>query len=168
MLGKRNLTSPKFNQTVQTSANPLVSEFSSAKKSTQRQWTSIFVIFGVLFFGIPLLSLINKKMHKLVEEDEKKANAELEKQWCPKMAVAIAEYRATGPDDIEFLKGDQVLVISKPFAEWWEGEVFSRGQRQRGLFPYNFVEFVPPPSNTPELGLPSAPRRQIPSLPMTS
>lgn len=45
-------------------------------------------------------------------------------QWKPKIAIAIADYRAAGPDDIEFVRGDQILVISKPFAEWWEGEVF--------------------------------------------
>lgn len=134
MLGKRSLPGGKFGQL--KASNPLVSEFANAKKSTQRQWTSLFVIFGVLFFGIPILSHINKKMHKLVEEDEKKSQTgklsfvwfladlvEQEKQWRPKMALAIADYRATGPDDIEFMKGDQVLVLAKPFTEWWEGEV---------------------------------------------
>jgi hypothetical protein len=48
---------------------------------------------------------------------------EMKNQFTPKMAIAIADYRASGPGDIEFLRGDQILVISKPFPEWWEGEV---------------------------------------------
>jgi len=119
--------------------NSFVNEFANVKKSSQKQWTSVIIIIGVLFIGFPLLTYLYKKMQELVDDEEPN-----HVQWKPQVAIAISDYRATGPDDIEFAKGDQILVISKPFAEWWEGEVYSRGQGQRGLFPYNFVEFVQP------------------------
>jgi hypothetical protein len=33
------------------------------------------------------------------------------------------------------------MVLSKPFPEWWEGEVIDgRARGQRGLFPKNYVQ----------------------------
>jgi peroxin-13 len=127
-------------------SNPFVNEFQIAKKSPYRQWTSVIVIIGLFVVGLPLLTYLYKKMHELVDDDEDEQNKEGEAPWKPKIGIAIADYKAAGPDDIEFMKGDQILVISKPFAEWWEGEVYSRGQGplQRGLFPFNFIEFVHP------------------------
>jgi hypothetical protein len=128
-------------------SNPFVNEFQIAKKSPYRQWTSVIVIIGLFVVGLPLLTYLYKKMQDLVADDEEEQNAAGEIPWKPKIGIAIADFKAAGPDDIEFMKGDQILVISKPFAEWWEGEVYSRGQGplQRGLFPYNFIEFGPEP-----------------------
>jgi hypothetical protein len=127
-------------------SNPFVNEFQIAKKSPYRQWTSVIVIIGLFVVGLPLLTYLYKKMHELVDDDEEEQNAAGETPWKPKIGIAIADFKAAGPDDIEFMKGDQILVISKPFAEWWEGEVYSRGQGplQRGLFPFNFIEFAQP------------------------
>jgi hypothetical protein len=143
LIGKKREANKPLEQ-LQTS-NPLANEFALAKKSTQRQWTSVFVIVGLFVIGLPLMSFLYKKMQELVEDEELVQSGT--EQWKPKIAIAIADYRAAGPDDIEFAKGDQILVISKPFDEWWEGEVYSRGQGplQRGLFPYNFIEFVQQP-----------------------
>nr|KAF6316314.1 neutrophil cytosolic factor 2 [Pipistrellus kuhlii] len=50
--------------------------------------------------------------------------------------VAIFSYEATQPEDLEFLEGDVIQVLSKVNDEWLEGEC--RGKF--GIFPKAFVE----------------------------
>jgi hypothetical protein len=126
--------------------NSFVKEFATTTTKKQSQWSSFVVIFAVLCIGFPVLTIIYRKLKELDDEDEKEtANDANGKQpqpeWNPQVAIAIADYQARGADELDLGRGDQVLVLAKPFPEWWEGEVFYRGQAQRGLFPYNFIEF---------------------------
>ncbi|XP_045153924.1 neutrophil cytosol factor 2 [Echinops telfairi] len=50
--------------------------------------------------------------------------------------VALFSYEATQPEDLEFLEGDAILVLSEVNEEWLEGEC--RGKV--GIFPRAFVE----------------------------
>ncbi|XP_010638859.1 neutrophil cytosol factor 2 isoform X1 [Fukomys damarensis] len=50
--------------------------------------------------------------------------------------VAIFSYEATQPEDLEFLEGDGILVLSKVNEEWLEGEC----KGKVGIFPKAFVE----------------------------
>uniref|UniRef100_A0AC11B120 Neutrophil cytosolic factor 2 n=1 Tax=Ovis aries TaxID=9940 RepID=A0AC11B120_SHEEP len=50
--------------------------------------------------------------------------------------VALFNYEATQPEDLEFLEGDVILVISTVNEEWLEGEC----KGKVGIFPKAFVE----------------------------
>ncbi|XP_065736702.1 neutrophil cytosol factor 2 isoform X3 [Phocoena phocoena] len=50
--------------------------------------------------------------------------------------VALFSYEATQPEDLEFLEGDVILVLSKVNEEWLEGEC----KGKVGIFPKVFVE----------------------------
>ncbi|XP_068842280.1 neutrophil cytosol factor 2 isoform X4 [Capricornis sumatraensis] len=50
--------------------------------------------------------------------------------------VALFSYEATQPEDLEFLEGDVILVISTVNEEWLEGEC----KGKVGIFPKAFVE----------------------------
>uniref|UniRef100_A0AAA9SKV8 Neutrophil cytosol factor 2 n=2 Tax=Bos TaxID=9903 RepID=A0AAA9SKV8_BOVIN len=53
--------------------------------------------------------------------------------------VALFSYEATQPEDLEFLEGDVILVISTVNEEWLEGEC----KGKVGIFPKAFVEQHP-------------------------
>ncbi|XP_006872617.1 PREDICTED: neutrophil cytosol factor 2 [Chrysochloris asiatica] len=50
--------------------------------------------------------------------------------------VALFSYAATQPEDLEFLEGDEILVLSEVNEEWLEGEC----KGKIGIFPKAFVE----------------------------
>ncbi|KAM5237772.1 neutrophil cytosol factor 2 [Ctenodactylus gundi] len=53
-----------------------------------------------------------------------------------RQVVALFSYEATQPEDLEFLEGDVILVLSKVNEEWLEGECNGKV----GIFPKAFVE----------------------------
>ncbi|KAL2771163.1 neutrophil cytosol factor 2 isoform 3 [Daubentonia madagascariensis] len=53
-----------------------------------------------------------------------------------RQVVALFSYEATQPEDLEFVEGDVILVLSKVNEEWLEGEC----QGKFGIFPKAFVE----------------------------
>nr|XP_020025202.1 neutrophil cytosol factor 2 isoform X2 [Castor canadensis] len=63
--------------------------------------------------------------------------------------VALFSYEATQPEDLEFLEGDVILVLSKVNEDWLEGEC----KGKVGIFPKAFVE------ECAARGLESTPRR---------
>lgn len=45
------------------------------------------------------------------------------------------------PDDLELYRGNIIMILSKPFEGWWEGEIIEgRARGMRGLFPSNYVQ----------------------------
>ncbi|XP_053460584.1 neutrophil cytosol factor 2 isoform X2 [Nycticebus coucang] len=50
--------------------------------------------------------------------------------------VALFSYKATQPEDLDFVEGDVILVLSKVNEEWLEGEC----KGKVGIFPKAFVE----------------------------
>ena len=57
------------------------------------------------------------------------------------LAVVIASYEATGPEQISLVEGQTVAVRKKNPSGWWEGELQIRGakKRQIGWFPGDYV-----------------------------
>jgi len=51
---------------------------------------------------------------------------------------ALYDFRGENEGDLVFKQNDAIKLLAKPFAEWWEGELLTTGQR--GIFPANFVE----------------------------
>ncbi|XP_029474278.1 neutrophil cytosol factor 2 [Rhinatrema bivittatum] len=69
------------------------------------------------------------------EEDvsEQKETTEDEKA---NHVVALFDYEAIEPEDLEFQEGDVILVLSKVNEDWWEGQCHGKV----GIFPTSFVE----------------------------
>jgi uncharacterized protein YukE len=80
-------------------------------------------------------------------EVEKESAMIVEKVFDPKLsvdglsartelrAVAIDRFRSDDPGDLNFDRGDRILVVAQHTSGWWEGEIDGR----RGLFPVNYV-----------------------------
>lgn len=77
-----------------------------------------------------------------VDEPKEKENSDANNQTTepqPKegtQVVAIFSYDATQPEDLEFVEGDVILVLSHVNEEWLEGEC----KGKVGIFPKAFVE----------------------------
>lgn len=77
-----------------------------------------------------------------VEEPKEKENSDADNRTTepqPKegtQVVAIFSYDATQPEDLEFVEGDVILVLSHVNEEWLEGEC----KGKIGIFPKAFVE----------------------------
>jgi len=50
-------------------------------------------------------------------------------------AIALFDYQSQQSDELGFLKGNLINVLSKEHADWWMGEL----NGQTGIFPANFV-----------------------------
>jgi len=50
--------------------------------------------------------------------------------------IAKHKYDAKEDDELSFIKGDIITVISKDTTDWWTGEL----KNAIGIFPSNFVE----------------------------
>ena len=91
--------------------------------------------------SIPIMKIL---FRKLSDHFPPEGEEEQEAEWEPVKAVALFDFRKERPDDLEFQKGNMILVLSKPFPGWWEGEILEgRMQGTRGLFPENYVEIDP-------------------------
>lgn len=85
----------------------------------------------------------------------------------PEIATAIADYEASGPEQLALKVGQLVHVRKKSKSGWWEGEIQVKGQKRRvGWFPANYVKLLGDdvnsvsnlqPVRTPETNLPSEP-----------
>lgn len=78
----------------------------------------------------------------LIDEPIQRENSDASKQTTepqPKegtQVVAIFSYEAAQPEDLEFVEGDVILVLSHVNEEWLEGEC----KGKVGIFPKAFVE----------------------------
>jgi len=111
----------------------------------------------------PILSFIFQKLNQSFppeEEDEE------EGAWKPVPALALYDYRKDRPEDLEFVKGNVIMVLSKPFPGWWEGEIIEgRWVGSKGLFPENYVQIVTDKEKKDCLRLPET---RFPELPSTT
>lgn len=57
---------------------------------------------------------------------------------------ALYDFQPSEPGELQFRKGDIILVLESVYKDWWKGSL--RGQT--GIFPLNYVEKLPDP--TPE------------------
>eukprot|EP01114_Cavostelium_apophysatum_P009708 TRINITY_DN22954_c0_g1_i1.p1 TRINITY_DN22954_c0_g1~~TRINITY_DN22954_c0_g1_i1.p1 ORF type:complete len:250 (+),score=44.26 TRINITY_DN22954_c0_g1_i1:76-825(+) len=67
--------------------------------------------------------------------------------WKPvsRLAKAIEDFEPNGKHQIEVLFGDTVEIYEE-YQGWYRGAVVSRGKKERGIFPSNFVVIVRAPS----------------------
>ena len=52
--------------------------------------------------------------------------------------VALYDYNAQRSDELDLVKGDEILVLIRENENWWMGEL-ARNKRQ-GYFPANYVQ----------------------------
>jgi len=125
------------------------------QKEHRRRLLPLFlIILGISFVGAPMLLVKLLKLFKRQQlegpEGEQKA---LENVWNPSNSTpipedpnqpligqAVADFRGSPEMELSFNKDDQILVLAKPYPDWWEGEI----QGRRGLFPANFVRLIKP------------------------
>ncbi|VDK45292.1 unnamed protein product, partial [Taenia asiatica] len=67
---------------------------------------------------------------------ESPPHAEQSKLSTPFIAKAIFDFRATRPDECDFIKGDFLLVLDAS-SQWWRAKNFRT--KQEGLIPPNYV-----------------------------
>lgn len=85
-------------------------------------------------------------------------------QGPPFKVRAIFDYESTHDDDLTFVTGEIITVISVEDDDWYLGEYTDRitGERKEGIFPMNFVEKIvvglpPRPSRTKKAPEPKEP-----------
>lgn len=49
--------------------------------------------------------------------------------------LALYDYQSQCDDELTFVKGDIINILSKEHCEWWRGELAGK----TGIFPANFV-----------------------------
>ena len=54
------------------------------------------------------------------------------------VVISLYDYKAQRNDELDLVKGDEILVLVKESESWWMGELV-RSKRQ-GYFPANYVE----------------------------
>jgi hypothetical protein len=59
----------------------------------------------------------------------------------PIRARALYDYQSPYEGDLNFRKGDIILILRKPYEQWWEGAL-AYNPREVGLFPANYVEEI--------------------------
>ncbi|KAL4232905.1 Intersectin 1 (SH3 domain protein) [Mactra antiquata] len=72
----------------------------------------------------------------------------------PEIATVIAQYTATGDEQLSLSPGQLIQVRKKSPSGWWEGELQARGQKRKiGWFPANYVKLLGGSArNTPDIG----------------
>uniref|UniRef100_H2YPF9 Uncharacterized protein n=1 Tax=Ciona savignyi TaxID=51511 RepID=H2YPF9_CIOSA len=63
----------------------------------------------------------------------------------PEVATVIANYQASGAEQLSLQVGQICLIRKKNDSGWWEGELQARGKKRQGWFPANYVKIM---SNT--------------------
>ena len=58
---------------------------------------------------------------------------------APERKVALFDYQSQQEDELGFMKGDVITIISKDHVDWWKGEFNGK----TGIFPSNFVGSLP-------------------------
>lgn len=144
LLGRPNIEPKK-------SVSNLANEF-QAKKTLS--WSTVLAILGMTAISTPILYIIANKLNQAFkgddDEDEEEGIGMLQavqmnslcvEEWKPTRAVVLYDFRPQSPDDLELYKGNIIMILSKPFPGWWEGEVIDgRARGARGLFPENYVQ----------------------------
>ncbi|XP_030063266.1 neutrophil cytosol factor 2 [Microcaecilia unicolor] len=74
----------------------------------------------------------SKKSGDVKNSDQQKEALEEEKA---NEVVALFDYEAIEPEDLEFQQGDVILILSKVNEDWWEGQCNGKV----GIFPASFV-----------------------------
>ena len=52
--------------------------------------------------------------------------------------IALHDYNAQRGDELDLVKGDEILVLVRENENWWMGELLSN--KKQGYFPANYVQ----------------------------
>ena len=59
----------------------------------------------------------------------------------PEIVIVVADYKATGPEQINLTKGQLIQIKKKNDSGWWEGETQMKGKKKEiGWFPATYVK----------------------------
>jgi len=147
----------KLTQGNQPSASPLdFTDYVHYQNNEQRRRALLPVV--LIMLGISLVSapMLLVKFFRMLKRQHQQL--QLENNWDqpaanedpnqPHLVQAIADFRGAHEMELSFNKDEKFMVLSKPYPDWWEGEI----NGHRGLFPANFVQPVRaniPPKNQP-------------------
>ncbi|TRZ00239.1 hypothetical protein DNTS_017984 [Danionella cerebrum] len=88
-----------------------------------------------------------EQMERMEEEERDEVNSEVELQECQKVeeeeeeegamyGIALYEFRALEPGELDFDVGDRIRILATLEDGWLEGQIHGR----RGIFPHRFVK----------------------------
>jgi peroxin-13 len=113
------------------------------RQAKQQQWLVPLLVIGVLVVGGPML--ISKLIKRFAPDfarqldevdaddaDDAEEGADMESFE----AVALYDYQAQAPGDLEFRRGDRIVVTRRVHNDWYEGRIGPRF----GIFPVPWVE----------------------------
>ncbi|XP_077455456.1 SH3 domain-containing protein 21 [Stigmatopora argus] len=99
------------------------------------------------------------KLSDAIFKIEKRATVRNKAKNVVECCQAMFDYKAKAEDELDFKKGDVVVLLRKETEDegWWEGELNGR----RGFFPDNFVMVIPPKDSLKAGDKSLAPARNI-------
>jgi hypothetical protein len=108
------------------------SSSSASSSSSSFPTPLVLVALGVLsipFLLVKVSTILRRKAREL----------KLDEAWDgPRVrAYVLHDFAPENPQDLPMKKDEVIVVVARPFPDWWEGE--SLDGRRRGLFPANFV-----------------------------
>lgn len=118
-------------------------------QSRQKLLPVLLILVGILFVGAPMLAVKLFGLFKRQQLEGPTEQKALDDVWNPNSPIdpnqplvgqAVADFRGAPDMELSFNKDDEIIVLSKPYPDWWEGEI----QGRRGLFPANFVRINKP------------------------
>jgi len=165
MLGRKNIPKNRIEGKNSGSNNQLaskypvvdISDISSFENRKGKFFPLAMMLLGVTCIGLPLF--MNRVWKKLMQttNSEQNADGHIENLWPEEkpgdplnseeliLARAKRNFNGQEAEELTFRQNDIFLITSKPFPDWWEGEVNGR----RGLFPRELIEIVDDPAAKP-------------------
>jgi hypothetical protein len=109
----------------------------------------ILILLGLAVFSLPMFFMKYLKSFREHEKLLESSGKTLENAWNPDqpqlpngrfVALALDNFMGQNQMELSFRKDETIIVISKPYPDWWEGEINGRV----GLFPANLVRALAP------------------------
>jgi len=99
----------------------------------------LLVLLGLVFFSAPMFLAKYIKSFREHEKLTMEANQGkgLENAWKQENLVvqALQDFMGQNHQELSFRKDESIIVLAKPYPDWWEGEINGRV----GLFPANLT-----------------------------
>eukprot|EP01130_Rhizamoeba_saxonica_P008753 TRINITY_DN353_c0_g1_i4.p1 TRINITY_DN353_c0_g1~~TRINITY_DN353_c0_g1_i4.p1 ORF type:complete len:163 (+),score=43.60 TRINITY_DN353_c0_g1_i4:343-831(+) len=104
------------------------------KRKPPNIWISLIAMLGFTFLGVPIIFGLLGRLIRIMRGER----PEISGMGQTEAATALYDYTGSRADEIQFRKGETVMVLGKMDHQWWEGYVESR-PRLIGLFPAQYV-----------------------------
>jgi hypothetical protein len=114
---------------------------------SNRTSNTIVTLIGLTLIGGPIFLMILERFAAWLRPRNSLENAwsdhnredDRNNDVFPIRAQALYDYQSPESGDLNFKKGDIILILQKPHEQWWEGAL-AHNPREVGLFPANYVE----------------------------